>query len=111
MKILITSDLFTTATNGVVTSLKNLWEELKAKGHDVRILTFSENVHSHRDGDVYYIRSMPFAVYPNVRMPLAYRHELVKELIEWKPDIVHSQCEFFSYQFAQSIDKIGRAHV
>jgi len=105
MKILITSDLFTTATNGVVTSLTNLWQELKKKGHDVRILTFSENAHSHKDGDVYFIRSMPFAVYPDVRMPLSYRHRLVKELIAWKPDIVHSQCEFFSYQFAKRIAK------
>ena len=41
MKILITTDLFTTSTNGVVTSLRNLWEELQAKGHEVRILTLS----------------------------------------------------------------------
>ena len=44
MKILITSDLFVIKTNGVVTSLKNLWDELKKKGHDVRILTLSEEV-------------------------------------------------------------------
>lgn len=105
MKILITSDLFTTATNGVVTSLKNLREELIKKGHDVRVLTFSERAHSYQDGDVYFIRSMPFAVYPDVRMPLSYRHRFVKELIAWKPDVIHSQCEFFSYQFALYISK------
>ena len=100
MKILITTDLYTTATNGVVTSVKNLFDELKGKGHDVRILTLSDSMNSYRDGDVYYIRSMPIGVYPNVRMPLSYRHKLIKELIEWKPDIIHSQCEFFSFQFA-----------
>lgn len=105
MKILITTDLFTIETNGVVTSVKNLWDELKKKGHEVKILTLSENVHSHRDGEVYYIRSMPFAVYPNVRMPLTYRHRLIKELIEWKPDVIHTQCEFFTYQFARRISK------
>ena len=109
MKVLITTDLFTTATNGVVTSLTNLWEELKAKGHEVKILTFSENHHSHQDGDVYYIRSMPCEVYPNMRMPLSYRHRLINELIEWKPDVVHSQCEFFSYQFAQRIARLTGA--
>ena len=46
MKILITSDLYTTATNGVVTSMKNLCRELEKKGHEVRILTLSENAHS-----------------------------------------------------------------
>lgn len=109
MKILITTDLYTTATNGVVTSVKNLSDELKKKGHEVRILTLSESVNSHKDGNVYYIRSMPLGVYPNVRMPLSYRHRFIKELIEWKPDIIHSQCEFFSFQYAQRISKLTKA--
>lgn len=109
MKILITTDLFTTETNGVVTSVKNLWSELKSKGHDVRILTLSDDLSSHKEGEVYYIRSVPFKVYPDVRMPLSYRHKLIKELIAWKPDVIHSQCEFFSFQFAQRIAKITGA--
>ncbi|MBQ8837637.1 MAG: glycosyltransferase family 4 protein [Clostridia bacterium] len=112
MKILITTDLFTTDTNGVVTSVKNLREELEKKGHEVKILTLSDNIHSHRDGEVYYIRSVSLeAVYPNVRMPLSYRHRLIKELVRWKPDIIHSQCEFFSYQFALYISKKTGAHI
>ncbi len=103
MKILITSDLYTTATNGVVTSIKNLCEELIKKGHDVRILTLSETSHSRKEGIIYYIRSMPLPVYPNVRMPLTYRHNLIKELVEWQPDVIHSQCEFFSLEFAKYI--------
>lgn len=105
MNVLITTDLYTTDTNGVVTSVNNLREELVKRGHDVRILTLSENRHSHRDGCVYYIRSMPIGVYPNVRMPLSYRHRLIKELIDWEPDIIHSQCEFFTYQFALRISR------
>jgi len=105
MKILITTDLFTTATNGVVTSVRNLWDELKKKGHDVRILTFSEKRTSYRDGAVYYIKSVPFAIYPDVRMPVSYRNEYVDELIKWKPDVIHSQCEFFSFYFARRISK------
>lgn len=105
MKILITTDLYTTETNGVVTSVKNLSEELRKKGHEVKILTLSETRHSRKDGDIYYIRSVPFAVYPNVRMPLAYRHRYEKELINWKPDVIHSQCEFFSFQFAKRISR------
>lgn len=105
MKILITTDLYTTATNGVVTSVRNLWDELEHKGHDVRVLTLSDRVTSRKDGAVYYIRSMPIGVYPDVRMPLSYRHRLIKELIDWKPDVIHSQCEFFSFQFALRISK------
>ena len=100
MKILITTDLFTTATNGVVTSVRNLTDELKKKGHDVRILTLSDTVHSRKQDHVYYIRSMPIGVYPNVRMSFASHHRLIRELIEWKPDIIHSQCEFFTFRFA-----------
>ncbi len=109
MKILITTDLFTTDTNGVVTSTKNLYSELKRKGHDVRILTLSDSMRSHRESEVYYIRSMPIGVYPNVRMPLSYRHSLIKELIKWKPDVIHSQCEFFSFQYALRISKLTGA--
>ena len=112
MKVLITTDLFTTETNGVVTSVKNLREELEKKGHEVKVLTLSETIHSHKDGDVYYIRSMSLeAVYPNIRMPLSYHHKLIKELVRWKPDIIHSQCEFFSYQFALYISKKTGARI
>lgn len=110
MKILITTDLFTTSTNGVVTSVRNLREELKSKGHDVRILTLSEGLESYKEGDVYYIKSIPLdAIYPNVRMPISYRNFLIRELIDWKPDVIHSQCEFFSFQYAQRIAKLTGA--
>ncbi len=112
LKVLITTDLYTTNTNGVVTSVQNLFDELTAKGHDVRILTISDNLRSHREGPVTYIRSVSLEkVYPNVRMPVSYRHELIQEIIDWKPDVVHSQCEFFSYQFAERISKITGAPI
>ena len=51
MRILITSDWYTPAVNGVVTSVKNLKRELENRGHEVRILTLSQNLHSwSRDG-------------------------------------------------------------
>lgn len=106
MKILITTDLFTVTTNGVVTSVRNLYDQLQKDGHDVRILTLSENHRSYRKGSVYYIRSASLEkIYPNVRMPTSYRHRLIRELIAWKPDVIHSQCEFFTFQYAQRISK------
>lgn len=104
MKVLITTDLYNVSTNGVVTSVRNLMEELEGKGHEVRVLTFSEDTDSYKDGNIYYIKSVSIDfVYPDVRMPISYRNWLVDELIKWKPDVIHSQCEFFSYQFAQRI--------
>lgn len=110
MKVLITTDLYVTATNGVVTSVRNLREELVKRGHEVRILTLSGNLKTHKEDYVYYIKSIPLgAIYPDVRMPVSYRNPLIRELIEWKPDVIHSQCEFFSFQFARHIAKATKA--
>ena len=106
MKILITTDLYTTQTNGVVTSVQNLTNALLARGHEVKILTLADGIHSYRIGSVYYIRSVSIgAIYPDVRMAAAYHHRLISQLIQWKPDVIHSQCEFFSFQFAHHIAK------
>jgi len=107
MKVLITTDLYTTNTNGVVTSVRNLMEELEKKGHEIRVLTVSEKLKSHQDGNIYYIKSLPLGVvYPDVRMPISYHHHrFIQEVIDWKPDVIHSQCEFFSYQFAGYISR------
>ena len=106
MRILITTDLFTVTTNGVVTSVRNLCDQLCRDGHDVRILTLSANHRSCRSGNVYYIRSAPLGrIYPDVRMPTSFRHRLIRELVAWKPDVIHSQCEFFTFQYAQWIAK------
>ena len=112
MKILITTDLYTTDTNGVVTSVRNLTQALQKKGHEVRILTLSERLRSYRRDNIYFIRSLPLdIVYPDVRMPTAYRHRYIRELVRWKPDVIHSQCEYFSYQFAQHISKKTHAPI
>ena len=107
MKILITTDLYTTSTNGVVTSVRNLMEELTKKGHEIRVLTVSEKLKSHTDGNIYYIKSLALgAIYPDVRMPVSsHHHRFIQELIDWKPDLIHSQCEFFSYQYAGYISR------
>ena len=41
MKILITSDWYAPAVNGVVTSILTLRRELTRRGHEVRVLTLS----------------------------------------------------------------------
>lgn len=113
MKILITTDLYTTETNGVVTSIKNLKEALTDRGHEVRVLTVSENRESYTKGDdEYYVKSLSLEwVYPNVRMPYSYHNDIIKEIIEWKPDIIHSQCEIFSMRFAKIISRKTKAPI
>ncbi len=117
MKILITSDLYSAGTkgkltaNGVITSVKNLQSELERLGHEVRVLTLSDTVHSYKEGRIYYICSMPALVYPNARITLPIHNDLVRELILWKPDVIHSQCEISTMPYADRISRCTGAPI
>lgn len=103
MKILLTTDTFSPCVNGVVISVKNLYNELVKRGHDVKILTLSFKGYSYKEGDIYYLRSFNVRVYPGARGTLSYRNRFISEIIKWKPDIVHSHTEFFTYIHAKRI--------
>ncbi|ULO06203.1 glycosyltransferase family 4 protein [Paenibacillus sp. 19GGS1-52] len=94
MKILITTDTYSPIINGVVTSIKNLYKELKANGHEVKILTLSHTGVEMVDGDVYYLKSIRIGVYPDARVKVPLYNKLIKEVIKWGPDVIHSQTEF-----------------
>lgn len=106
MRILITTDWYKPVINGVVTSVLNLMEGLERDGHEVRVLTLSNRNHSYKDGNVYYISSLGAGiVYPNARVMLPHGHKYIDELIDWKPDVIHSQCEFSTFVMARKIAK------
>jgi len=94
MKILITTDGYFPMINGVVTSVSNLYKELKCKGHDVKILTLSYTGDEKVDGDVYYLKSIRIGIYPGARIKFPLYNKLIKEIIKWNPDVIHSQTEF-----------------
>jgi 1,2-diacylglycerol 3-alpha-glucosyltransferase len=104
MKILITSDWYKPQINGVVTSILNLEKGLKALGHDVRILTLSQNIRYHKTGNVTYLSSLNAdPIYPGARIVRVLVQAEIEDIIEWKPDIIHSQCEFSTFQVALKI--------
>lgn len=106
MKILLTSDWYKPIVNGVVTSVVNLKKELEERGHEVKVLTLSPIYQSYEKEDVYYIKSLNLEmIYPNARATLPHAEGLIQELIHWKPDIVHSQCEFMTFSYAVKISK------
>lgn len=111
MKILITTDWSLSDINGVAVSVSNLYNQLIQMGHDVRILTLSKNIHSHKEGRIYYIKSIPFNIYPNVRVSVLLFDELFDELAAWKPDVIHTQCEFFTYTYGKIIAKRANAPI
>ncbi|MBK5262571.1 MAG: glycosyltransferase family 4 protein [Peptostreptococcaceae bacterium] len=103
MKILITTDVYKPVINGVVISTYNLYEQLKNRGHDVKILTLSNTRTSKKSGDIYFIGSLPVRVYPQARMTVKPFHHYIKEIIKWKPDIIHTQTEFTTSLYARQI--------
>ena len=44
-------------------------------------------------------------VYPNARVMLPHGHKYIDELMDWKPDVIHSQCEFSTFVMARKIAK------
>ena len=104
MKILITSDWYSPAVNGVVTSVKNLRRELERRGHEVRVLTLSQTTHSREEDGVTYLGSVAAGlIYPGARLRTALAVKWVRDLVEWGPDVVHSQCEFSTFFLARRI--------
>lgn len=104
MKILITTDWYKPVINGVVTSVENLKKGLTLAGHEVRILTLSGDVHSRTEGDVYYVGSISAGmIYENARLKLIMSRRMMQDILDWKPDIIHSQCEFSTFYIAREI--------
>lgn len=104
MKILITTDWYKPVVNGVVTSVENLRKGLTMAGHEVRILTLSGNIHSRKEENVYYVGSISAGmIYENARLKLIMPGNIMQDILEWKPDIVHSQCEFSTFGIAREI--------
>lgn len=75
-------------------------------GHDVRILTFSDSFNSKQEGDIYYMGSLGAGkFYPDARMNKLFYNRFYEDIMDWKPDIVHSQTEFTMFIQAKKIAK------
>lgn len=109
MKILITSDWYVPAVNGVVTSIINLKQSLEQRGHEVRVLTLSPNVHSDCKNGITRIGSVGAGlIYPGARLRASGAAPWLAELAHWRPDIIHSQCEFSTFFVARKMaDALG----
>ena len=104
MKVLITTDWYAPVINGVVTSVLLLQRELERLGHEVRVVTLSNSLHSYKDGPVYYMGSVSAGkIYPGARLRISQKHSMMRELMAWRPDVIHSQCEFSSFRVAYAL--------
>ena len=106
MKILLIHDVQAYKQNGVSVSLGILADELKKAGHDVRILTLSDDIHSVKDErDDYLLGSLPCPIYPGIRMRLRRSSPYVRELAAWNPDVIHTNCEFSTFRIARLLQR------
>ena len=104
MRILLTSDAYKPTINGVVTSLMNLQQGLIQLGHEVRILTLSESHTTYYLEGVWYLGSLNSGtIYPGTRIRGTLARKPLKDLIRWRPEIVHSQSEFSTFPLAKRI--------
>ena len=105
MKILLASDMYENQINGVSGSVITLRDELRKKGHDVRVLSLSKDKESKMVKTDYLIGSFSVPFYPDVRQTLKFRDPLIKDIIKWNPDIIHIQTEFSIHKIAKKIAK------
>ena len=104
MKILLTTDTWTPTINGVVTSAVTLRAALTAQGHEVRVLTLAGDSRTYTEDGVTYLGSLDAGlVYPGARLRAPALNHAIKDLIDWCPDVVHSQCEFSTFAPARRI--------
>lgn len=110
MKILLTTDTWTPTVNGVVTSTVALRAELQARGHEVRVLTLAGNSHTYTQDGVTYLGSLDAGlIYPGARLRAPALNGALHALAAWKPDVVHSQCEFSTFAPARQLAKAAGA--
>lgn len=106
MKILLTSDTYENQINGVSCSVITLRDELRKKGHDVRVLTLSSNGESKMVKTDYLIGSFSVPFYPDTRQTLRFKDKIIDDIVAWHPDIIHIQTEFSIGKIAKKIAKL-----
>ena len=80
--------------------------ELEKRGHEVRLLTLSMNGESRIEDNTYYLGSVSAErIYHRARIRTSPGRKILKAVYEWKPDVVHSQCEFSTFFVARKISK------
>ncbi len=105
MKILIATDCYIYNTGGITASVLALCAGLRRLGHEVRTLSPSCRYKSFRDGDDYFVKSVPAFYYPGLRIAFPSNDHLLKEIEAWDPDIIHVQTEGSSYRMSKRIMK------
>jgi 1,2-diacylglycerol 3-alpha-glucosyltransferase len=108
MKILITTEFYFPIVTGVATVVKNQFDMLRSMGHDARILVVGPGRKTCFEDDIYHIKASRIRFYPDSYATFRFHDPMVRDVIAWKPDVVHSNGEFFSMVFARRVSEACR---
>ena len=102
MKILFVIDVFNTHSNGTSISAQRFAEELRKRGHEVRILTVGES-----SDTIFGLQEFKFPFFNNLIhkhgfMYAKYEEETIRKAVEWA-DIVH---HFFPFALTAKTQKV-----
>lgn len=104
MKILLASDSYRPAVNGVVTSMIALKKALEDLGHEVRVLILAKEGYIDHAQNVYAVSSINInKVYPGARVKFFNDYSILKQITLWEPDLIHTQSEFSVFRMAKYI--------
>ena len=101
MKIGLFTDCYLPQTNGVVTSVLMLEEELKHLGHDVTIITVDVPGYIDENSNIIRIKSIPFHKWKEFRVGLPISTQKLTQIKSMDFDLIHTHTEF-------SIGLLGR---
>ena len=106
MKILLTTDTWVPTINGVVTlhchpgACRTDGPGARGAGAD----PFRRQPHLYKGRGATSLGSLDAGlVYPGARMRAPALNRAIRDLIDWHPDVVHSQCEFSTFAPARRI--------
>ncbi|MCL6421896.1 glycosyltransferase [Brachybacterium sp. JHP9] len=104
LKVLLTTDWWEPAVNGVVASVMTLRRQLELLGCDVRVLTLSAGMRSTASGRVYRLGSISASmIYDHARVGTILQKRILSAILRWGPDVIHSHCEFTTHVWARRI--------
>jgi hypothetical protein len=103
VRVLITTDFYLPTLGGVTTVVLNERSTLTKLGHEVRLLTIGPNRTSFYEDGVYHLHASPLKLFPDSYMTFSYRDPLLADILEWSPEVVHSNNEFFTMGYARRI--------
>lgn len=107
MRIGIFTDTYPPFINGVSTSISMLEKGLRAKGHEVYIVTVNPDNMSYKyenDDRIVRIPGVPIGIY-DYRLTGIYPLKAINKIKSWNLDVIHSHTEFGIGTFARILAK------